>query len=129
MTIRRKNFSEVPSNEIPTDTEYRRCNFAMLAPDTSGADPVGHKLFPGDNTPRTFFECNFTNREPPPGAICVRCNTAIVERDTLIDTDTIVVDGVTVSTVQNLGATVYGRYNPDTKQYEYKDPYEVIPYV
>jgi hypothetical protein len=66
--ISRKNFVDVDPTQIPVDTEYFQCNFMRTQPDESGAQPVGHRLFPGDDTPRIFRECNLVNCEPPPNS-------------------------------------------------------------
>lgn len=122
LLISNKKFSNTPVADIPVDTEYTGCNFARQAPDSLGPPVVGVRLFPGDDTPRTFVRCNLVNCEPPPGSTLIRCNTTIREAGVAIETDDVVVDGVTVSTTQKTATFVYGRYNPDTGEYDYEVP-------
>jgi len=71
MVTKGKNFSgQVPPSII--DTEYQNCNFCQPAPVPDGGDYIGVRLFPGDNTPRTFTHCNMQNCEPPPGSTITR---------------------------------------------------------
>ena len=65
-TIARKNFTNMDPAAIPVADEYIQCNFTQHVPDTSGAQPKGVRLFPGDDTPRIFRNCNLVNCEPPP---------------------------------------------------------------
>lgn len=124
--IKEKNFSNADPAALPADTEYVRCNFTQTVPDTSGANPVGVRLWPGDDTPRTFTNCNMVNCEPPPGSTLVQCNTAINEYDLPDFEETIVVDGVEVYRRQFKKNRMHGRYNPDTESYEYhSSPIEV----
>ena len=104
------NFLEMDPALIPKDTEYHRCNFWRAQPDTSGPEVVGVRLFPGDDTPRTFIGCNLFNCEPPPGSTVVRCNTWIVTTGELGPIDELVVDGVVEHTVQYHDRTVHGKY-------------------
>ena len=80
-----------------------------------GYHPV--RLFPGDDTPRTFENCNLVNCEVPPGSTVIKCNTTI--RRTLVptSTDEIVVDG------ESIGNTIYhdiiyGRYVDGVAEYK-----------
>ena len=83
----------------PEDTEYHNCNFAFDQPDMTGPNPVGQRLFPGDDTPRTFVNCNMINAEPPPGStVTGGGNTRIVQRNVVVDTDEIVTPGGTIVT-------------------------------
>ena len=126
MTISKKNFSNMDPATIPVDSEYVKCNFARPAPDLSGADPVGVRLFPGDDTPRTFRECNLTNCEVPPGSTVIECNTSIVELELPDFDETITVDGVEVSRRTFTKSRIHGRYNPSTGSYDYEPaPIEV----
>lgn len=108
--IAEKNFSNQDPATIPVDTEYQRCNFSRSQPDTSGAEVVGVRLFPGDDTPRTFIDCNLFNCEPPPGSTLVRCNTWIVTTGELGPTDTLEIDGQVEHTTQYHDRTVHARY-------------------
>ncbi len=86
----RKNFSGQSTPSI-IDTEYRNCNFAQALPDPNLPNRV--RIFPGDDTPRTFFRCNLVNCEVPPGSTVIKCNTSIVASNMKIGTITITVDG------------------------------------
>ena len=108
--IKEKNFSNMDPAEIPVDTEYQRCNFSRFQPDTSGAEVVGVRLFPGDDTPRTFIDCNLMNCEPPPGSALVNCNTWIIETSIPGPTEDLVIDGVVEHTIQYHDRTVHARY-------------------
>ena len=119
MTIRDKNFSNMDPATIPVDLEYERCNFTQTVPDTSGANPTGVRLFPGDNTARTFRNCNLVNCEPPPNSTLISCNTSINEYGVFDYTETITVDSVVASSRDFTKSVNYGRYNPDNGQYEY----------
>ena len=118
MATEEKNFADMPVAEIPVDSEYRRCNFSRKQPDTSGASVVGHRLFPGDDTPRTFIECNLMNCEPPPGSTLVKCNTWIIETLQPSYTEDLVIDGVVEDTQQFYERTVHGKYDADAGDYD-----------
>ena len=105
-----KNFHNMPVNEIPVDTEYQRCNFSRSQPDL-GPPVVGVRLFPGDDTPRTFIDCNLFNCETPPGSTIINCNTWIVETGIPGPTDTLEVDGVVEHTVQYHDRTVHAKWD------------------
>ena len=120
MTISNKNFTTVDVADIPVDTEYVSCNFARPAPDmTVPATPVGIRLFPGDDTPRTFRDCNLINCEVPPGSTVISCNTAVSEYGVFDYEETVTIDGVVVNTTTFTKQVVYGRWNPDTESYDY----------
>lgn len=89
-TTERKNFSGQATPSI-IDTEYRRCNFVQVLPDPNLPNRV--RIFPGDDTPRTFFRCNLVNCEVPPGSTVIKCNTSIVASNMLIGSITITIDG------------------------------------
>lgn len=86
----RKNFSGQVTPSI-VDTEYRQCNFSQALPDPNLPNRV--RIFPGDDTPRTFFRCNLVNCEVPPGSTVIKCNTSIVAPNMLIGSITVTVDG------------------------------------
>jgi hypothetical protein len=123
--IRDKNFTDWDVNDIPVDSIYKNCNFTQRTPDTSGPNPVGIRLFPGDDTPRTFDHCNMVNCEPAPGSILINCNTAINEYGLDAHTEEIVVDTVVVSSHTFKKMRLHGRLNPTTLQYEYYAPVDV----
>lgn len=95
-TVERKNFSGQATPSI-IDIEYQRCNFAQILPDPNVVndpnEPARVRLFPGDDTPRTFIRCNLVNCEVPPGSTVVKCNTSIVVPNRLIGSITVTVDG------------------------------------
>ena len=113
--IKRKNFTATPIADIPVDAEYLECNFSQSAPFNTNR---GHRLFPGDDTPRTFTRCNLMNCEPPPGSTLVECNTWIVERGIVDHTDQVIIDGVVVNETDYHNSRRYGRYNPTTGLYD-----------
>ena len=119
MTISKKNFSNMDPALIPVDTEYVSCNFGRWLPDMTGPQPVGVRLFPGDDTPRTFTDCNLLNCEPPPGSTLVRCNTNIIEKNINAHTETVTVDSVVVSSRTFKKSIHHGKYNPQTGSYDY----------
>ena len=63
----------------PPGDEYRNCNFSYSAPLTDKDGKIGHQLFPGDDTPRTFHRCNMRNCIPPKNATLTKCITPIME--------------------------------------------------
>ena len=121
----RKNFFGQPTPSI-IDTEYRDCNFSQPQPvDSGGGVFVGVRLFPGDDSARTFVSCNLGNAEVPPGSTVTGCNTAIVERGVLSRTETITIDGESTD-IEYHKNVVHGRWT--SSGYEYKgtpDEYEV----
>lgn len=126
MTISNKNFVGIDVAEIPVDNEYVRCNFTQHVPDTSGAQPVGVRLFPGDDTPRVFRDCNLVNCEPPPGSTVINCNTTISEYNVFDYEETVTVDNVVVSTTTYTKQVIHGRYDPVGETYVYEPtPIEV----
>ena len=115
--ISEKNFSNQDPATIPVDTEYQRCNFSRSQPEL-GPPVVGVRLFPGDDTPRTFTDCNLFNCEPPPGSTLVNCNTWIVTTGELGPVDELEVDGVVVHSTQYHDRTVHAKLDPDTLTYD-----------
>lgn len=110
-----KNFSGQPTPSI-IDTEYRWCNFSQPAPISVGGKKRGVRLFPGDDTPRTFVNCGMTNAEPPPGSTVTNCLTCIKEHAKVTSADTITIDGVS-ETVEHHSDFVHGRFDPATGKY------------
>lgn len=108
--ISKKNFANIDPSLIPVDTEYEFCNFSRIQPDTSGAEVVGVRLFPGDDTPRIFRSCNMMNCEPPPGSTLIGCNTYIITQGELGPVDTLTIDGVVEHTTQYHDRTIHARY-------------------
>ncbi len=113
--VRLKNFSGliIPPPPYDRETEFEQCNFTQPAPDTSGANPVGVRLWPGDDTPRTFFRCNMLNCEPPPGSTVTKCLTAMKSfglDGTVVEVE---IDSVVLHSYQNKFNRVHGRREPD----------------
>lgn len=112
--IKGQNFSNTPIQDIPVASLYERCTFARPAPFNTNR---GHRLFPGDDTPRTFVNCNLVNCEPPPGSTLILCNTWVVQRDIPAHTEEVIVDGVRVAFKQYHDQITHGRYDPETGSY------------
>lgn len=117
-----KNYRDLQTpSEV--DTEYVGCCFAQSQPvDTEGVK-TGVRLFPGDDTPRTFTKCNLANCEPPLGSILINCNTTLVTRRVLINTSTIVVNEVEVIVGDEVDI-IHGRYDQELG-YVYQTDQEV----
>lgn len=111
-----KKFSGQTTPSI-IDTEYQFCNFTQFAPADVGGLKRGVRLFPGDDTPRTFINCNMANCEPPPGSTLVDCNTTVAEWHVPTEVDTITINGESM-TLQHYSKFTYGRFNPDTWEYD-----------
>lgn len=125
--ISSRNFTNVAVTELPADDEYELCNFTQRVPDTSGANPKGVRLWPGDDTPRTFRNCNLTNCEVPPGSTIIDSNTDIIVFDIVSHTDDIVIDSVVVDSTTYHNYAHHGRFNPETGLNEYKSVPDVYP--
>lgn len=96
----RKNFSGQTTPSV-IDTVYQWCNFSQTLPDpnvvNADVEPDRVRIFPGDDTPRTFIECNLRNCEAPPGSTLIRCATSIAVNNTRIGGLVVTVDGVSSS--------------------------------
>lgn len=112
----RKNFCGQATPSI-VDTEYRGCNFAQPAPVDDAGVKKGVRLFPGDDTPRTFIGCNGTNCEWPPGSTVIDCFAPVIAIDILLSTDEVEIDGVVIP-VERRGTRLYGKLLP-TGEYTY----------
>ena len=124
--IEKLNFSNQTTPTI-LDSEYRNCTFCFDAPIDDDGTKKGNRLFPGDDEFsiedvifRTFVECNLVNCEPPPGAILIGCNTTLTEL-VVVDQDVVTIDGEDLVT-DIIEQHIYGRFNPKTETYEYKNP-------
>jgi len=116
--IEGKNFTQTAIADIPVDTEYRACNFGRPAPiDIGGGVFRGHRLFPGDDTPRTFTDCNLMNCEPPPGSTLDYCNTYMTPGVAVMSQDTITLPDTSEITVDHHSILITGRFDPDTESY------------
>jgi hypothetical protein len=109
-----QDFSEMDPNLIPKDDHYVDCNFSRRQPDTSGAQVVGVRLFPGDDTPRVFTRCNLLNCEPPPNSIIRECNTWIITHDEPDQLYELVIDGIVEAQEQSYTRTIHARYTQGT---------------
>jgi hypothetical protein len=118
VTITNQNFVGIAIADIPVDLEYVRCNFSQPQPVNNGGLRRGQRLFVGDDTPRTFTNCNMVNCEPPPGSTLNSCQTHMIERNIETTADTIQVDGGPILTEQHHSNFAYGRYLPATETYE-----------
>lgn len=86
-----KNFSnQIVPFEI--DTEYKDCNFSHSNCLTVFGQKVGHRIFPDDDTPRTFIDCNMINCEPPPGSNLINSRARVVERMVVVNSEIINID-------------------------------------
>ena len=126
--IEDKNFTNRPVGDIPKAGIYRRCNFSQDTCLTPGVGTAkGVRLFPDDDTPRVFENCNLMNCEPPPGSVVQGCNTWIKEtgQPSSQTTDEVVeIDGEEISRKQFWEARVYGRYT--NEGYVYKPSPDVF---
>ena len=112
----RRNFTDqVPPSVI--DTRYEDCNFSQHVPAEDAGKKVGVKIFGADTTPRTFFDCNLCNCEPPPGSTFNRGAT-IKEFGVVHETEEIWVDGVLIDTLVTTKSVIHGRYTT-AEEYEY----------
>jgi len=120
--IKGKSFAGQDTPRL-VDTEYQQCNFSTRQPGERGGLKVGVRLFPGDDTPRTFIKCNLINRELPPGSTVVGGNRALIEYDVVSVSHVIDIDGEEI-TMDDYENVVYGRYTESG--IEYKGTPEVI---
>ncbi len=124
--IEGKNFSnQIVPSEI--DTEYKDCNFSHSNCLTVLGQKVGHRIFPDDDTPRTFIDCNMTNCEPPPGSIIMKANgqhtgPTIVERMIVVNTELVEIDGEQIE-VKDYVDRIHGHYYQGV--YSYKTPIDI----
>ena len=105
------------------DVLYVNCNFSQDQPDTSGAQPKGVRLFPGDDTPRHFEDCNLHNCELPPGSTSSGiCNRSVVEHSALDDTQKVIIGGKEIGVKKNYVMRVHGAYDENNKLIYLKSP-------
>ena len=106
-----KNFSNQTTPSV-IDTEYKDCNFMQDNCIDVAGQKKGVRLFPGNDTPRTFIDCNMTNCEPPPNSIVKKANGdstggTIIGRMVIVATDTVEIDGETI-VVNEYADRIYG---------------------
>ena len=106
--IENENFSNQIIPKI-IDTEYKDCNFSHSNCLTIFGQKVGHRIFPDDDTPRTFIDCNLTNCEPPPGSTQISSPSKVIEKSVVIATETIEIDG-DVIVAEIIADRYLGRY-------------------
>ena len=94
------------------DTVYERCAFAHDLPIDDDGVMIGNRLFPGDDTPRTFINCNLVNCETPPGSTLTNCNTTLAHNRKVVDTDSVIIDGESIDS-DILENWIYGKYLAD----------------
>ena len=100
----KENFSSQQTPSI-IDTEYRNCNFSQ----PNCIDMKGVRLFPNNDAPRTFIDCNMVNCEPPPGSNQIGCNNAIIKRNVADSESVLEIDGFAIGGTQ-LKDIVYGKF-------------------
>ncbi len=120
------NFTHVAADALPNEVEFRNCNFTRLSPDTSGPDPVGVRLWPGDDTPRIFVDCNLCNCEVPPGSTVVRSPRPIIELDVSLGDNVVTVDGIERVRKPIKGNRLHGYYDPDGNIVREPSPLEEV---
>jgi hypothetical protein len=108
--IKNRNYSNHDPAQLPNLPVFEGYNFARTQPDTTGPEPVGVRLWPGDDTPRTFINCNLMNCEVPPGSTVTDCLTVIMETDIPDYDETLVIDGVERARVNFKKVRIHGRY-------------------
>lgn len=110
---RGQNFSGQRTPSV-IDVEYYRCSFFQPQP-VFYRDSLacGVRIFPDDDTPRTFIECNLVNCEFPPGSHIISCNTAVVSRNQVLEEEEVTVDGRAVARVAREGDVFHGHYDED----------------
>lgn len=123
MTATGKNFSGMTTPPPPYDveTQFVGCNFAFQSPVATGDPdkPVGNRLWPGDDTSRSFRDCNLLNCETPPGSNVQDSNTTLTDDEGA--QESIVIDGLQIDSVTGIQVT-YGRWRPSLDAYEYLEP-------
>jgi hypothetical protein len=113
MAVERKNFAGLTTPPPPydTETEFINCNFTQPQP-VGPAPWRGVRLWPGDDTPRTFTDCNTTNCELPPGSTSTGGLRIIKQYRQNSDIDRVTVDAVDHD-VQRKRHRLRGRREPD----------------
>lgn len=116
--IIKRNFSEELTPRL-IDEIYYDCNFSAKFPDEKDGKKIGKRLFPDDDTPRTFINCNLSNRIIPPGSTYADCNRTIAEVGIEVAREKIDEVVVNEKTMEVFNLTVehriYGRYDENEK--------------
>lgn len=124
MAVVRRNFTNIVMPDV-LDDEYIQCNFTQSQPRDASGLMRGQRLFPGDDTPRTFRDCNLVNAEPPPGSTIIKCNTVVRGRNIVDSGDTVTFDGQAFRQ-KAYQATIYGKWDVGAADYVYFDPPRVV---
>lgn len=120
-----KNFSE---GQLPyLLDEYDGFTFRYHNPIDDAGTMRPHRLFPGDDTPRTFIDCNMVNCLPPPGSTVIRCNLKIISHDHALPPADTVTIGATVITRPAFENRLYGRVDPETLTVQYLPTPRTLP--
>ena len=121
--IKNKNFHGQITPSI-IDIEYQSCNFQQPNFIDIDGQKKSVRIFPGDDTPRTFINCAMGNCEPPPNSILIHCNTTIKQRQVLVNTEVVEIDGDSIE-VKDYADIVYGAYK--NGEYVYRSTPLQIP--
>ena len=108
MVTERKKFLNQETPSI-VDTEYRDCHFAHDNPITVDGKKRGVRIFPGDDTARTFIDCNMMNVEPPPGSTVTGGLSVIKENSVLVSSESATHDDES-GTMFHYKDVIHGRY-------------------
>lgn len=104
-----KNFSWISTKPLIIDTVYKNCNFSQHQPVEVGGKMQGVRLFPGDDTPRTFINCNLTNCVPPPGSTLTKSAPTIIGKNVIANTEEVDIDGEIIE-VHDYVNRIYGSW-------------------
>ena len=116
--IEGKNFMGMIVEDIPKDTEYKGCNFSQRQCVDDAGTKKGVRLFPDDDSPIIFRNCNMVNCEPPPGSTVIDCNGSIMDYDVILGSETVEIDGEEI-VCEMRGNRKYGNRDDDNGGYIY----------
>ena len=123
MVVKKKNFSGQLTPSI-IDTHYENCNFKQPEPEMLPT-VKGTRIFPGDDTPRHFKECNLGNCEIPPGSTTEGiCNRTLSKNYHVSDTQDVYVGLKKVGELNTYVRLVYGHYDKNGKVVLFPTPEE-----
>ena len=111
-----RNFSGQATPDA-VDEVYERCNFTQPSPIEVDGRKEGMRLFPGDDTPRTFICCNLVNCELPLGSQVTDCNTTVKEVAVVTSVEEVEVDGEVVGTIDHHSEIIHGCRTADGYDY------------
>lgn len=121
--VKDKNFSNQIIPRI-IDIEYRDCNFSHSNCLTVLGKKVGHRIFPDDDTPRIFIDCNMTNCEPPPGSSMINSYSTITERMIVTNVEILQIDAEQIE-VNDYADRIHGFYYEGVYTY-HSTPIDII---